>query len=133
MIVVFFGTGGRVTLLSLSDGVNVMNEYGCYSQGLVFPRRKAGYIYMASWFREVPVGFVDVLVEECAHQHADEERLALVPSVLQHVGRKSSKGGDSVGSPGSGLSAAEKIWNFGFKKQGLDSGIFQGGHTCILV
>ena len=120
-IVLFFGTG-RVTLFPLPAGVSVMNRYGCCSQGLVFPRLKAEDL--ASWFVEARVGFVDVLIEEYADRHADEERLALVPSVLQHVGRKSSKGGDGGRSPGSDRSAAEKIWNFGFETQGRDLGDF---------
>jgi len=121
MIVLFFGTG-RVTLFPLPAGVSVMNRYGCCSQGLVFPRLKAEDL--ASWFGKARVGFVDVLIEEYADRHADEERLALVPSVLQHVGRKSSKGDDGGRSPGSGLSAAETIWNFGFEKEGGDLGKF---------
>lgn len=118
IIALFFGTG-RVTLFPLPAGVSVMNRYGCCSQGLVFPRLKAEDL--VSWFREVRVGFVDVLIERYADQHVGEERLALVPSVLQHVGSKSSKEHGIGGGPAFGLSAAEKIWNFGFEMQRVDS------------
>jgi len=117
IIALFFGTG-RVTLFPPPAGVSVMNKYGCCSQGLVFPRLKAEDL--ASWFREVQVGFVDVLIEKYADQHAGEERLALVPSVLQHVGRKSSKEHGIGRSPAFGLPAAEKIWNFGFERRRFD-------------
>lgn len=116
LIALFFGTG-KVTIFPLEAGVKVMNKYGCCSQGLIFPRLKAESL--ATWFQEVNIGFVDVRIEEYADQHTGEERLALVPSVLQHVGRKSSKEHGIEGSPAFGLSATKKIWNFAFEKPGV--------------
>lgn len=62
-----------------------------------------------------------MLTEEFANAN-DEIRWAVTPSVVQHVGRKSSKGaadGDAAAafrpkSKGE-LTEVEKLWNFGFE------------------
>lgn len=89
-----------------------MNEYGCCGQGLVYPR---GVIpCLVHWYHAKGVGFVDSLTEEFA-DHTGLTRWALVPSVLQHIGRKSSKSEDSTLFSKNNLSIAERIWNFGFE------------------
>lgn len=113
-LMLFFATG-KVTLLPLHPGVSVLNNYGCCSQGLVFPRARAEQL--VSWFREVRIGFVDVLIEEYANAHLGQDRLALVPPAIQHVGRKSSKATEGDNAPGSNIPVAERIWSFSFETQ----------------
>jgi hypothetical protein len=79
----------------------------------VFPREKA--MTLVHWFEEKTIGFVDVLTEEYADEHG-ELRWAIMPSVIQHVGRKSSKVDDYGPNSKHGLSVAEKIWNFRFER-----------------
>jgi hypothetical protein len=95
-----------------SGGISVMNNYGCCSQGLVFPRNKAQD--MIKWFEQKKSGFVDMLTEEYADKLGDT-RWALTPSVIQHVGSKSSKGDDYGAKAKHNRSVAEKLWNFGFE------------------
>ncbi|KAF2868160.1 hypothetical protein BDV95DRAFT_463697, partial [Massariosphaeria phaeospora] len=111
-ILLFFALG-RATVRPLPAGINYMPQYGCCSQGFVFPRDKA--MTLINYYRERRVGFVDVITEEYADQH-DELRWALTPSVIQHVGGKSSKVDDYGPASKHGRSVAEKIWNFGFEK-----------------
>jgi hypothetical protein len=83
-----------------------MPRFGCCSQALVFPRGKA--LELISYFKDRRTGFMDVLTEEYAEQR-DELRFAVTPSVVQHVGRESSKCNDE------GPIIKEGIWNFRFE------------------
>lgn len=112
-VTLFFFSIGRITVLPLPTGVNYMPKYGCCSQGFVFPREKA--MKLVHWFEEKKYGFVDMLTEEFADQNG-ELRWAITPSVIQHIGRKSSKVDDYGPKSKWGMSVAEKIWNFGFEK-----------------
>lgn len=112
-LIALFFAAGKVTVLPLPTGVNEMSNHGCCSQGLVFPREKA--MTLVQWFEMKKIGFVDVLTEEYADQHG-ELRWALTPSVIQHIGRKSSKLDDFGPSSKYQMSVAEKIWNFAFER-----------------
>ncbi|KAF2795155.1 integral membrane protein-like protein [Melanomma pulvis-pyrius CBS 109.77] len=112
LIALYFALG-RATVLPLPAGVNYMPQFGCCAQGFVFPRNKA--IELVRYLEERRVGFVDVLTEEYADKN-DELRWAITPSVIQHVGRKSSKVDDFGPQSKHGLSVAETIWNFAFEK-----------------
>ena len=112
LILVFFSLG-RVTVLPLPAGVNEMPKYGCCSQGFVFPREQA--LTLVGFLEEKKFGFVDVLTEEFADTNG-ELRWAITPSVIQHVGRKSSKVDDYGPKSKHGLSVAEEIWNFAFER-----------------
>lgn len=112
LVIVLVFAAGKTTVLPLPTGVNVMNKYGCCSQGFVFPRQKAKDLVV--WYEQAHVGFVDMLTEEYADKHG-ELRLALTPSVIQHVGRKSSKGDDFGENSKHQLSVTEKLWNFDFE------------------
>lgn len=90
-----------------------MNKYGCCSQSLVYPRGKVQDLI--NWYETKKIGFVDMLTEEYADQHG-ELRLALTPSVIQHIGRKSSKGDDFGADSKYHISVAEKLWNFAFEQ-----------------
>ncbi|PSN72322.1 integral membrane protein-like protein [Corynespora cassiicola Philippines] len=115
-ILLFFALG-RVTVNPRAPGVALMSKYGCCSQGFVFPRRKAAIL--ADYYLERKIGFVDVLTEEYADNRG-ELRYAITPSVIQHVGRRSSKVDDYGPSSKYGLSVAEKIWSFAFERYDSD-------------
>ena len=87
-----------------------MDEFGCCSQGLVLPRGTV--LNLVNWFEEKKLGFVDMLTEEYGNLFGDP-RWAVTPSVIQHVGGKTSK--EDAGVAGRGRSEAETIWNFGFE------------------
>jgi hypothetical protein len=112
LLIVLVFAAGKTSVLPLPTGVNVMNMYGCCSQGFVFPRQKAKDLI--AWYEQAHVGFVDMLTEEYADKHG-ELRLAMTPSVIQHVGRKSSKGNEFGENSKHQLSVAEKLWNFDFE------------------
>lgn len=91
---------------------------------MVYPKDKIpGLIH---WYRAKNVGFVDSLTEEFADSTGDL-RWALVPSVLQHVGRKSSKEDDYGPKSKYNMSVAEKIWNFEFEIN--DAATLQDEHS----
>lgn len=110
--IVLVFAAGRVTVFPLPDGISEMNKYGCCAQGLVYPRSKA--YELIQWFTESRIGFADMLTEQYADAH-DEQRWALTPSVLQHIGSKSSKSDDFGHGAKYAKSVAENIWNFGFE------------------
>jgi hypothetical protein len=70
------------------------------------------------WSAEKTVGFVDMLTEEFGDKFG-YVRWALTPSVLEHVGSRSSKldGGEEARQ---GRSIAEKMWNFAFELNNAD-------------
>jgi hypothetical protein len=104
-ILVFFALG-RLTVLPIPIGVREMARFGCCSQALVFPRNKA--LELVSYFNDRHTGFTDVLIEEFAKQR-DELRFAITPSLVQHVGRESSKYTDQ------GPIIKQGIWSFLFE------------------
>lgn len=110
--ILLFFAAGKTTVLALPRGLNEMNQYGCCSQGLVFPRDKAQDI--ANFFEDRKIGYVDMLIEEYADEHA-EFRWALTPPVLQHIGRKSSKGDDFGEASKNSMPVAAKLWNFQYE------------------
>ncbi|GAB7326597.1 hypothetical protein MBLNU13_g10572t2 [Cladosporium sp. NU13] len=110
--ILLFFAAGKTTVLALPRGLNEMNQYGCCFQGLVFLRSKAQDI--AHFFEDRKVGYVDMLIEEYADERA-EFRWALTPPVLQHTGRKSSKGDDFGEASKNSMPVAAKLWNFQFE------------------
>lgn len=112
LAILLFFAAGKTTVLPLPRGVNEMNKYGCCSQGLVFPRSKAQNI--ANFFDFRKIGYVDMLIEEYADEHS-EFRWALTPPVLQHIGRKSSKGDDFGEASKNDMPVAAKLWNFQYE------------------
>ncbi|KAI9872768.1 MAG: hypothetical protein M1830_001211 [Pleopsidium flavum] len=118
LCILLFFAAGRVTVAPLPPGVNEMNNFGCCSQGFVFPHSKASDLIR--WYESKKIGFVDMLTEEYADAN-HETRWAITPSVLQHVGRKSSKGDDFGKSSKYHMSVAEKLWNFEFERGDAES------------
>lgn len=104
-ILLFFALG-RMTVLPMPLGVHEMPQFGCCSQALVFPRNKA--LELVSYLGNRRTGFVDVLIEDYANDR-DELRFAITPSVVQHVGRTSSK------TDNYGPIMKQKIWSFSFE------------------
>jgi hypothetical protein len=127
-LIILFFAAGRVSVLPLPAGVNVMNKYGCCSQGFLFPRQKAHDLI--TWYKQVHVGFVDMLTEQYADEH-EELRLAITPSVIQHIGTKSSKGDDSGKDSKHQLSVTQKLWNFGFEL--FDSNVLRAEHEAVIT
>lgn len=110
VIMVF--AAGKNTVLPLPEGINEMNNFGCCAQGLVFPRHKI--LDLIDWFQSSRVGFADMLIEQYASEHG-EQRLAITPSVLQHIGLKSSKPDDFGHGAKFSKPVSATIWNFAFE------------------
>ena len=84
-----------------------MPKFGCCSQGFIFPSTIVSKVIE----RTKKAMFEDYYVDMLLERFADAEELARFahfPSLLQHVGLKSSKG---YGFD----SHAGEIWNFGFE------------------
>lgn len=103
---------GRITVAPLPAGVSLMSNFGCCSQALVFPRGRA--LMLTTYMADRVKGAPDVLIEEYANERK-ELRWAITPSVVQHIGRKSSKMDDFGEMSKYGMSVAEKIWSFRFE------------------
>jgi hypothetical protein len=110
--IVLYFLAGRCSVQPVSPGVFKLPKFGCCSQGLLFNRdmvpRTIGYLQARK------EGQIDSMIEDLA----DEEsfvRWAVSPSLLQHVGRKSSRGDDYGPQAKYQRSVAEKIWSFGFE------------------
>ncbi|KAJ9649471.1 hypothetical protein H2199_000246 [Coniosporium tulheliwenetii] len=125
--ILLFFAAGRATVLPLPHGLNEMNKFGCCSQGFVFPRSRAQDLI--EYYTSRHVGFVDMLTEEYADERG-ETRWAITPPVIQHVGRKSSKGDDFGKNSKYHMSVAEKLWNFEFEKYDAES--LRREHEMIL-
>jgi hypothetical protein len=109
----FFASGKITSTPTLwGSRIHEMNNFGCCSQGLVFSRGMAQN--MIEWYEDKKIGFVDMLTEEFGNIHG-LSRWAISPSVLQHVGGKSSKGDDTGGNAKYERTVAEKIWSFEFE------------------
>ncbi|KAE8378977.1 integral membrane protein [Aspergillus bertholletiae] len=116
LISLFFATG-RVTLRPTPEGVHEMPKFGCCSQGLVFPQGRI--MDLAAWYESKGIGYVDMLTEDYANQNG-EIRWALTPSVLQHVGSKSSKTSSPIPRKGH-RTLTQTLWNFAFEKNDVDT------------
>ncbi|KAL8763579.1 MAG: hypothetical protein Q9184_000652 [Pyrenodesmia sp. 2 TL-2023] len=89
-----------------------MNRFGYCSQGFMFPRSIVLPLVERTKKAMDEDYYVDMLLERWADAE-DLRRYVLVPSLLQHVGRKSSKGWGYDQS-------ASTTWNFGFEDHPLD-------------
>ena len=109
--ILLYFAAGRLTVAPLRRGLRPMDEFGCCSQALVFPSRAIPDL--VNFYQGEGIGFVDVLTESFA-ESLGLRRWALVPSVFQHIGGKSSKGDDYESSRWN-RSVAANIWNFDFE------------------
>ncbi|KAF2688381.1 integral membrane protein-like protein [Lentithecium fluviatile CBS 122367] len=125
---------GRITVHPLPTGISLMPEFGCCSQALVFPTTIIPSL--AAFFASRRTGAPDVLLEDFARDKGGEDglgkglRWALSPSVVQHVGRESSKKDDFGEMSKYGMSVAETIWSFGFED--LKAGALRTEHGRVV-
>ena len=113
-ILLFFALG-RPTVLPLPQpspaGAQLMSNFGCCSQGFVFPRRMVPFIKKR--IEEKRAEYIDMLMEAAAGEWG-LERWGVNPSLLQHVGGESAKG-DEIADE-----RARMIWSFGFERWGKE-------------
>jgi hypothetical protein len=117
LLIILFFAAGRVTMLPIPDGVHHMPKFGCCSQGFVFPNARMKDL--VSWYESKGIGYVDMLTEEYADKHGDI-RWALTPSVIQHVGRRSSKTNNLL-RHNNHRTISETLWNFHFEENDVSS------------
>ncbi|KAL2065733.1 hypothetical protein VTL71DRAFT_3403 [Oculimacula yallundae] len=125
MIAVFFFLAGRVSVLPLKAGVHPMDKYGCCAQAIVYPRNRVSML--AKWYGDQRIGFVDTLAEQLGDEKPTEMggRWALTPSVVQHIGGRSSKGDaqwdGKVTYFDGNKTMGETLWNFAFELNDPDA------------
>lgn len=88
MLISLVFMAGRASSVGLGTGVQEMDQHGCCGQGMAI--QKAMVQDLLDWYEGKEVGFIDSLTEDFATQTGNL-RWALFPSVLQHMGTKSSK------------------------------------------
>ena len=82
---------GYVTTHPPRPGVRLMPDFGCCSQGFIFPRDIVPSIIQ----RTKEAMYEDLYIDMLLERYADTKnlaRFARFPSLLQHIGLKSSKG-----------------------------------------
>ncbi|OQE27931.1 hypothetical protein PENFLA_c005G05868 [Penicillium flavigenum] len=123
LLIGLFFAMGRVTMLPRPNGVHQMPKFGCCSQAFVFPKSRIPEL--VDLYTSKRIGYVDMLTEEYANAR-NEIRWAVTPSLVQHVGRKSSKGADDISShvkikSKADLTVVEKLWNFEFEMNNAET------------
>ncbi|KAL9023315.1 MAG: hypothetical protein Q9196_007279, partial [Gyalolechia fulgens] len=105
--ILLYFMAGRVSMQPPQAGLYRMDQFGCCSQGFIFPRqiapRATDIIHQATNKHQ----YVDKTLERWANNEG-LARFALIPSLLQHVGSKSSEGSKID-------EGADGIWNFAFE------------------
>ncbi|KAJ6126715.1 hypothetical protein N7523_002327 [Penicillium sp. IBT 18751x] len=103
----------------LKAGIHVMNRYGCCTQAMVFPRDKAPLL--VDHLRLMGRERISMAVDTALEKFADEnglDRLAIVPSQMQHVGAASYKGNpkEEDWSKLYRVRGADGIWSLSFEE-----------------
>lgn len=98
---------GYVTMHPSQPGVRRMSEFGCCSQGFIFPQEIVPLVIERTKKAMYEDLYVDMLLERFADAQG-LARFSQFPSLLQHIGLKSSKGHGYDGSAG-------EIFNFEFE------------------
>lgn len=98
---------GYVTMHPPRPGVRLMPDFGCCSQGFIFPQAIVPLVIERTKIAMYEDLYVDMLLERFADAQG-LARFSQFPSLLQHIGLKSSKGHGYDGSAGS-------IFNFEFE------------------
>lgn len=109
MFIALYFTAGRLTVAPPSAGLSRMDNYGCCSQALVFPRDQIPPLI--EFFEREGSGQIDELIEIYANENG-LARYALTPSMFAHVGSRSSK---ETFLSAWGRSNTQNIWNFSFE------------------
>jgi hypothetical protein len=103
--ILLYFMAGRLLVNNYRPGLREMPRYGCCAQGLAFPYRHLETI--KSHLIQPPYILPgDSLIESVA-DNLGLKKLGLVPSVLQHVGRRGSSAAGGI---------AKATWNFSFEK-----------------
>lgn len=102
---------GRMSVRPIRPGIHLMNDSGCCSQALAFPRQAAPDLIQ--YLRKSPCP-VDSAIEAFADERG-LDRWALTPSIFQHVGVQSSK---EVRTRRWGRPSTATLWNFAFELNG---------------
>ena len=105
--IVLYFMAGRVSMQPHPRGLQRMEDFGCCSQGLIYPREIIPRVKETVRGATNQRYYVDMTLERWANTQK-LARFALVPPLLQHVGSQSSKGHDFD-------EGAESIWNFEFE------------------
>ena len=105
--IILYFMAGYVTMHPSKPGVRSLPQFGCCSQGFVFP----SVIVPSIISRTQEAMYEDLYIDMLLERFADSKglgRFAQFPSLLQHIGFKSSKGFGYDKS-------AEQIFNFDFE------------------
>ncbi|KAL8694450.1 MAG: hypothetical protein Q9224_003569 [Gallowayella concinna] len=105
--IVLYFMAGRISMQPMAPGIHKMDRFGCCSQGFIFPRAIVPRLIDRTRKAMHEDYYIDMLLERWADAE-NLKRYVLVPSMLQHVGAKSSKGWGYDQS-------ARTTWNFGFE------------------
>ncbi|CAF9917590.1 MAG: hypothetical protein GOMPHAMPRED_001317 [Gomphillus americanus] len=113
-ILLYFSLG-RSTIAGMRQpypaGLQQMNNFGCCSQGFIFPRRLVPFV--RERIKENLEVYIDMLMEHVADTY-NLQRWTVVPSLLQHIGSRSSKGDIEADE------RARMIWSYGFERWGIN-------------
>jgi hypothetical protein len=104
-LIALFFAAGRNSIWPLTPGIHEMNEFGCCSQGYIYPRAIVMPLLQRTDLE------TDWLVDMMVEKIADENgwiRWARAPALLQHIGTTSSKGYGFDDT-------ARHLWNFGYE------------------
>ncbi|KAH8593772.1 hypothetical protein B0O99DRAFT_546343 [Bisporella sp. PMI_857] len=104
-VALFFMIGKASLIHQNTNGVFVLNKYGCCTQAMVFAR--AQLPALTAHLRELKSGQTDTILENYADAN-NMQRLALAPQVAQHVGLVSSR--DNT------VDNARSTWAFWFEE-----------------
>ncbi|KAI1358556.1 integral membrane protein [Xylaria arbuscula] len=113
MVILLFFAAGRSCMLPKRPGVDLMQKYGCCLQGLAIPQRQITE-HLLPLFHDTRDSHAaaDTFLEDYANEH-DELRWAVTPSLIQHVGGKSSHG---VGDQVYGRITGDMPFNYDFER-----------------
>lgn len=112
--IALYFAAGRLTVQPNPIGIHQMNQFGCCSQAMVFPREQIPPLLR--YFKRRKTGLRDELIEKFADENG-LARWALTPSVFQHIGSRSTKwkGNGSDVFDENGMISTERIWNYRFE------------------
>ena len=121
MLILLFFLAGRPSMFAIRPGVHLMPENACCTQALVFPLSQTpGVVQWLDSHRQDADSYQDQLIEEYAERtEPNMLRWALTPSVVQHVGDKSSKAGSIAGWGDRGPKL--RLWSVSFEREGMAS------------
>ncbi|KAL1853018.1 hypothetical protein Plec18170_005600 [Paecilomyces lecythidis] len=133
MAIALYFLSGHVSMQPLRPGLCRMNEFGCCSQALVFPRDMVPSLIDHLDEKHTSPGPVDSVIEEWADEN-NLDRWSLVPSAMQHIGKKTyKKNEDSQPRDKFEVSGARGLWSFGFELHGNRRGHWWDNDFDLIV